>query len=210
MAMQQITARIDVPQFHRVYVFVDYWNFQLSLGHRFNIDWERLGPWLAEKACETASIPAGRYSYEGMVVYTSHNPRGNMEHHQWATTWLARLPGVNVKSLEREIRRPPRCSACRFEIAVCPQCGQSMAGTQEKGVDTLIATDMIRLAWEGAYDIAVLATSDRDLVPCVEYLWQKAKKVIQAGFPPAGVAIATACWASFNVAALRGEIQRAG
>lgn len=40
-----------------------------------------------------------------------------------------------------------------------------MVGTVEKGVDTFIATDMIRLAWENAYEIAVLASSDSDLVP---------------------------------------------
>ena len=83
-----------------------------------------------------------------------------------------------------------------------------MSATEEKGVDTLIATDMIRLAWEGAYDIAVLATSDSDLVPAVEFLGLKARKVIQAGFPPLGVALATACWASFAVGPTRSEIER--
>lgn len=83
-----------------------------------------------------------------------------------------------------------------------------MSATEEKGVDTLIATDMIRLAWESAYDVAVLATSDSDLVPAVEFLNLKGRKVIQAGFPPLGVALATACWASFDVARYYQEIQR--
>jgi len=34
--------------------------------------------------------------------------------------------------------------------------------TEEKGVDVAIATDMIKLAWEDAYDWAVLVSSDRD------------------------------------------------
>ena len=83
-----------------------------------------------------------------------------------------------------------------------------MVGTIEKGVDTYIATDMIRLAWENAYDLAVLATSDSDLVPAVEFLNLKARKVVQAGFPPSGVDLATACWASFDVYPSRGEINR--
>jgi uncharacterized LabA/DUF88 family protein len=83
-----------------------------------------------------------------------------------------------------------------------------MKATIEKGVDTLIATDMIRLAWEEAYDLAVLATSDADLVPAVDFLRLKARKVIQAGFPPIGSELATACWASFDVFPHRKEITR--
>ena len=81
----------------------------------------------------------------------------------------------------------------------CPHCKKAIKATQEKGVDTLIATDMIRLAWENAYDVAVLATSDRDLVPAVEFLNLKGRKVIHAGFPPLGADLAAASWASFDV-----------
>ena len=87
-------------------------------------------------------------------------------------------------------------------------CSQEIKGSVEKGVDTLIATDMIRLAWEEAYDIAVLATLDADLIPAVEFLDLKARKVIQAGFPPKGIALSTACWASFDVARDCHEIRR--
>ncbi|WP_419936862.1 NYN domain-containing protein [Candidatus Palauibacter sp.] len=39
-----------------------------------------------------------------------------------------------------------------------------MRGTEEKGVDVRMATDMISLAWVDNYDIAVLVSSDRDFV----------------------------------------------
>lgn len=90
----------------------------------------------------------------------------------------------------------------------CPLCQQKIVATVEKGVDALLATDMIRLAWENAYDLAVLASSDSDLVPAVEFLNLKGRKVIQAGFPPIGVDLATACWASFDVFRDREEIRR--
>lgn len=67
---------------------------------------------------------------------------------------------------------------------------------------------MIRLAWEDAYDVAVLATSDSDLIPAVEFLNLKGLKVVQAGFPPRGINLATACWASFDVAPQQREIER--
>lgn len=40
-----------------------------------------------------------------------------------------------------------------------------MRGTQEKGVDVRIATDMITLAGADDYDVAVLVSSDADFVP---------------------------------------------
>lgn len=205
----------------RVRVFVDYWNLQLTINelearsrsttdYRFPVDWKNLGPALARRACEIVSAPT--LSFDGVIIYASFNPRTaeGRGFHRWATTWLDRQPGVTVVCLERKPRALPRCPTCHREIEYCahPSCGARIVGTVEKGVDTLIVTDMIRLAWENAYDLAVLASSDSDLVPAVKFLSQKARKVVQAGFPPRGVDLATACWASFDVWAMRNEIQR--
>jgi len=69
----------------------------------------------------------------------------------------------------------------------------------EKGVDTAIVTDMVALAWQGAYDIAVLASSDSDFIPAVELLDQRGLKVVQAGFPPVGDELRRACWGQIDV-----------
>lgn len=200
----------------RILVFVDYWNFQLSLNtrvdDRFKVDWKGLGPILATKAAAILSVPAGHYSFEGCHIYTSYDP-GNPEgakFKNWATTWLDRQPGVQVYCRERKPRAAPKCPACYKPILECPHsgCGKRIVSTIEKGVDTLIATDMIRLAWEQAYDVAVLATSDSDLLPAVEFLTLKGLKVIQAGFPPVGIDLATSCWASIDMYKARKEIER--
>lgn len=199
--------RITVAQTPRIRVFVDYWNFQLGLnfregegsGHKeqFPIDWHTFPNWAAERAAEVAGAPT--YSFEGCIIYTSFDPHGDPAYRNWATTWLDRQPGVQVDIKERQAKDAPVCANCHQEIRTCPHCHQAVGGTTEKGVDTAIATDLIRLAWEDAYDIAVLVTSDKDLVPAVTFLDQKGRKVIQAGFPPAGGQLATACWASFDV-----------
>jgi len=207
----------------RTRVFVDYWNFQLTLNElegkhtgaddvRYSIDWKKLGPWLAEKACEVVGLKPENHSFEGVIVYASYNPataegRG---FNKWITTWLDRQPGVDVKCLERKSKALPKCPSCYKVIEYCPhkECGKKIIATVEKGVDTLIATDMIRLAWEEAYDVAVLASLDSDLKPAVEFLNLKGRKVVQAGFPPGGVDLATACWASFDVFPNRKEIER--
>ncbi|MDR2974668.1 MAG: NYN domain-containing protein [Propionibacteriaceae bacterium] len=44
----------------------------------------------------------------------------------------------------------------------------------EKGIDVAIAVDMIRLGMSGYMDTAILFSSDNDLMPAVEVLWQMA------------------------------------
>jgi len=211
----------EIKNITRVRVFIDYWNFQLSLNeleaieksvldYQFKIDWKKLGSFLAEKACETVGI--GTFSFDGVIIYTSFNPRTveGRGFHKWATTWLDRQSGVSVRCLERQPKYPPKCPSCHRVIEYCPQedCKKKIIATVEKGVDTLIATDMIRLAWEDGYDFAVLASSDSDLVPAVEFLNQKARRIVQAGFPPKGTNLATACWASFDVWTYKNKISR--
>lgn len=209
------------PASTRVRVFIDYWNLQLSMNSReaaakgvadsrFQFQWAAIGPWLARKAC--AAIGVATHSFDGVIIYTSFDP-GTPEgtkFKNWATTWLDRQPGVTVQCRERKRRALPKCPICHRDIEFCPHndCKKKIVSTVEKGVDTLIATDMIRLAWEGAYDIAVIASSDSDLVPAVEFLNLKGRKVVQAGFPPSGIDLATACWASFDVFKDRAEIER--
>lgn len=215
-------ADANPPVIPRVRVFVDYWNFQLLLNeaeaaalqvpqYRFEIDWRGLGACLAAEACKMVSVQS--YSFDGMIIYTSYNPQTaeGRKFRNWATTWLDRQPGITVECFERKPKHPPKCPSCYQVIEYCPRpaCGKRIVATVEKGVDTLIATDMIRLAWEDGYDIAVLASSDSDLIPAVKFLDQKARKVIQAGFPPHGVDLATTCWASFDVFAVRNNIRRA-
>lgn len=198
----------------RVRVFIDYWNVQLTLNEKegnpkVKIDWKSIGTILAHEAAKLANVDTN-YSYDGVVIYGSYNPQttGGRIHKKWITNFLDRQPGVQVQCLERKTKNPPKCPVCHKAIEKCPFCDEKMIGTIEKGVDTFIVTDMIRLAWEDAYDIAVLASSDGDLVPAVEFIISKGLKVIQAGFPPSGVNLATSCWASFDMFPLRANYIR--
>lgn len=207
----------------RIRVFIDYWNLQLTLNEkeaksagadsndvRFKVDWRRLPQWLANKAAETAGIP--KFTFEGAIIYASYNPKTDEGRgfNKWATSWLNRQPGIQVQCRTRQPRTATRCTTCHAPILKCPrpECGAVIIGTVEKGVDTAIATDMIRLAWEDAYEVGVLASSDADLVPAVKFLDLKGRKLIQAGFPPTGVELATACWASFDLFPDRDEFRR--
>ena len=78
-----------------------------------------------------------------------------------------------------------------------------MRGTEEKGVDTRIVTDMISLAWVGNYDVAVLVSSDRDFIPVVEFLQTRGIKVVHGAFPPQAHALTGRCWGHIVIPDLR-------
>lgn len=83
-----------------------------------------------------------------------------------------------------------------------------MLGFGEKGVDTRIATDMIKFAWEDAYDIALLVSADRDFEPVVDFLKAKGKTIIHGAFPPNGMVLSNVCWGKIDLAASRNSFAR--
>jgi uncharacterized LabA/DUF88 family protein len=190
----------------RVRAFVDFWNFQLSLKRwrdDISLDWKRFGPWLVQAAGSLALSVGqhGRIRYDGLHLYMSYNPHAPQDSKMraWATNVLDRFPGVQVVIKERKPKDPPKCPQCHAAVTICPLCQGSMKGTVEKGIDTAIVTDMIKLAWEDSYDIAVLVSGDRDFIPAVELLAAKGRKVVHAGFSPEGMDLARKCWASLDL-----------
>ncbi len=203
----------------RIRLFVDFWNLQLTLNEkevkassqedvRFAIDWLAFPAVVCREAAKCLGVET--FSYEGTVIYASYNPLGSDggKFRNWLATWLDRQPGIQVEMRERQPRSTVLCPSCHEGITTCPHCGETMRATIEKGIDTAIVTDMIRLAWEDAHDVSVLVSSDRDLVPVVKFLDLKGRKTIQAGFPPWGVDLATSCWASFDLFPLREQYRR--
>lgn len=54
--------------------------------------------------------------------------------------------------------------------------------TREKGTDVKIATDIIVGAVDNLYDTAIVVSSDTDLVPALQYIKHKNKKIEYVGF----------------------------
>ena len=197
----------------RVRIFVDFWNFSLAvrgLDPTLLIDWRKLGPVLAAEAGALVD-PARPALYEGLHVYGSFDPgkSGDAKLRNWFTNTLDKMPGVNVVALARQRKRGyPRCPHCQTETMACHACGGDMRGTEEKGVDTRIVTDMISLAWSDSYDVAVLVSADRDFVPVAEFLQAKGIKIIHGAFPPAGSILSQKCWANIAIPTLVPRIKR--
>ena len=197
----------------RLKVFVDFWNFQLSvnsLAKRFPIDWKQMGRAVAN---ESSSIvdPGAAFTYQDMNVYGSYDPSSvkDISLHRWAVNILDKFPGVQVTMIPRQRKRSgPVCPSCYDAISKCPSCQADMRGTEEKGVDTRIATDMIKLAWVENYDVAVLLSSDRDFVPVVEFLDTRGIKTIHGAFPPKGAELTKACWGHISIPKIMNLLER--
>jgi len=195
----------------RTRIFIDFWNFQLSLNSNcaddYRLDWKALSPWLiaqAEAAVGTA------LTFEGTHIYVSTDPASKAEAklRDFALNVLDRFPGVGVTHIERKPRNPPICPSCHKPITACPHCAAPMNRTIEKGVDTAIVTDIFKLVWENALDVIIIASSDRDYIPAVQMLSAKGFRVINAHFPPRGMHLARTCWASIDIKTGLGILQR--
>lgn len=95
---------------------------------------------------------------------------------------------------ERKPQNAIRYPSCRKSIIQCPHCTKSIQRTIEKGVDTALATDLIRIGIDGHYDRAVLVAADADHVPAVEFLGGRMKQVTHAWFKGHAHELRNACW----------------
>jgi hypothetical protein len=188
----------------RVRIFIDYWNFAIDWQHRAGgqkIDWTKV-PSVFVEAANTllARAALGPLTLEETRVYASFEPGRDGRFRDWLHGFLDRQPGVRVFASERHWKqRPVRCRDCGAEHSVCPACGKLLGRAGEKTVDARIVTDLMNLAWEGAYDVALLVTSDKDFKPAVEALQDRNLKVVNARWRGLGYDLSNVCWASFEI-----------
>lgn len=188
----------------RVRIFLDFWNFQLTWNERTSkarCDWPRLAPLLNDSCAVLLGPRSTDLDLLETRIYASVSEREGEDQRlkRWLDEYLNRLPGYNVQVRVREKRRlHVRCRNCGLEPVIC-QCGATLTKSIEKGVDTAIVTDMLGLAWEGAYDIAILVSSDGDFVPAVEHIQRKGLRIVNACWSGQGHNLAKNCWASLSL-----------
>jgi uncharacterized LabA/DUF88 family protein len=176
----------------RVQIFIDFWNLQLGwndlLGSNpiVRIPWKDLLPQtLVAEAAKGAPS-----EYAGTNVYASIDPQSEKD--KGLKNFLRVMdgfPGYSVSVAERKPRKPHSCSneGCRLPIPDCPHCKMPLRRTVEKGVDASLITDLLSMAFDDNFDVAVLVTEDADFAPAVKYIQKKTgKKVIQAYFKRKG------------------------
>lgn len=209
--MQSHVCSTDMHTVRLMY-FIDFWNYELTMKDfepTFLTDWFQM-PSAIKKAC--ASIIDMPVQYERCFIFGSYDPNsnGDIKLRLWANKVLAKIPGVTVSFVPRQQRtRGPLCSGIEHhEILQCPFCGASMLGTQEKGVDTQIVTEMFDMAFSGRCDAIVLVSADKDFVPAIEKLANNNIKIIHAYFPNHGNELSARSWGSFNLFDIRDQFRR--
>lgn len=198
----------------RVRLFIDFWNFTLRWRERAagaQVDWKKV-PLGFRDAAGTALKDAGLGDLDLVEtrVYASYEPvqESGRKLRGFLHNFLDRQPGVRVFTTERHWReRPIHCRTCDTETAHC-KCGAAFGRAAEKTVDARIVTDLMSLAWEGSYDVALLVTSDADFIPAVETLQAKNFRIVNATWKGHGHELATKAWASFNIDPLMPTLKR--
>jgi hypothetical protein len=187
----------------RVRIFVDFWNLQIQWNElhaklgakdRVPIPWKDLPQILCTEVSKGQPI-----KFTGVAVYASINPispkdkgLNNFLHHV-----LSSFTGYSVIVKERKPRKTIKCQeeTCKTPITHCPACKVPLKGTSEKGIDAAIITDLLSLAFDDNYDIAILISGDADYAPAVEYIQKKTdKQIVQAFFKAHGDELRNKCW----------------
>lgn len=195
----------------RIRIFVDFWNFSLTLKNidgMFRPDWTKIPILLTQGAQNLLGVPC---VYEAMHVYGSYDgtKSSDAKLKNWFSNTLDRMPGVHTVMLERQRKRSfPKCPDCHVEVQKCTSCGHDMRGTEEKGIDAHIVTDLVSLAWSGGYDVGILVSADKDFVPAANLLQSRGIKIIHGAFPPNGSHMTKQCWGSIDIGKLMPQFKR--
>ena len=153
----------------RVAVFIDGSNLYHSLDEncrRFDVDFAAF----ATKLCNGRSL--FRIYYYNVLRDPDRNPQAYQDQQKFLTA-LYNTPYLEVRLGGSKIRG---------DVAV------------EKGVDIMLATDLLQLAWNDIYDTAVLVSGDGDFAYAVQAVKNLGKHVEVAAFP------ANLAWELANVA----------
>ena len=196
-----------------VRLFIDFWNFQLNWNQRFGkvqCDWTKLPKvLLAEAQRFLSDSDLGTASIHETRVYASYESGRHARLKGWASSFLDKQPGFKVIIRERHWRQKGyHCRECDTQHDFCPSCAKPLGQASEKMIDSMIVTDMLSLAWDGAYDIGILLTSDADMVPAVECIQRRNLKIINATWKGHGHQLATAAWASFQLDKVIDQLKR--
>lgn len=140
----------------RAVVFVDYQNmyrgareafgYDAHPGHFGNFRPISFGRVLTrEEGCVLVQVRV----YTGIPV-PQRDRKGNAIMQRRIASWVSDSPD-KVEVFPRPLRYPP-------------------SQGREKGVDVELAIDIVRLALDDVYDIAIVASADTDLVPALEFV----------------------------------------
>ncbi len=189
------------------HVFIDYWNIYLSVreaarkkGRAAELDWARFPARLVQQAAAELNLVSLRH--DRTHIFTSYNPdrASGRQEREWFNKVLRHKPHTRLRLFKRvREREAPSCPHCGAPVFDCPNCNGDFRGYQEKGVDVALAVTLAEAAWNQRFDVAVLVSSDRDLIPAIESAKRHGCQVVYASVPPGSYQVRRACTASIEI-----------
>lgn len=154
------------PDILRVMVFVDGQNFFKDCESVFGRG--ETYPHLSGKEICHARFGQNRV-LERVRFYTGiHDPRRNPQMHAYMSRRLHMMDKTGVWTFSRPLKYSKQWVKNRYED---PEFIEIWRG-REKGVDVKLALDLLLLAAEDAYDVAVIVSTDTDLDEAVKELYR--------------------------------------
>ena len=174
----------------RVCLFFDGKNHMKDLRRAAQDRWlnhQALAKWTVEQVGGTRLSAA--YYYTGVP-----NPNDDaQERHALSDLLdeLERRPGFFVRRFNR-----------RSTSRECPHCNSNISYTEEKQVDTSLVADMVMLAANDAYDVAVVFSGDLDIAPGLNAVHALGKQAWIATFGDGGLSrsLSRSAWAHLDLA----------
>lgn len=188
---------------NRVSIYLDFWNFTLNLrdyDDSVRPNWFEIAHVFINEAQAVVSSD-DKLTLQDFNIFGSYTKtKPDAKLYNWATTFLPKVNGAKVNFYERKKKKSgPKCPSCHSYVNNCPRCNESMIGTEEKCIDTLIATTMLQDAWLRKFDIAIIVSADRDFIPAMDFLRDNGLKTIHAQFGSNGAELTKSCWGRFNI-----------
>ena len=143
----------------RVAIFIDGSNLYHSLEEncgRYDLDFSAF----PTKLCK--GRPLFRTYYYNVLRDQERNPQGYQDQQKFLTA-LYNMPYLEVRL---------GTSKMRGDVAV------------EKGIDIMLATDLLRFAWDNLYDVGILVSGDGDFAYALKAVKDLGKHIEVAAFMP--------------------------
>lgn len=191
-------------------IFVDYWNFSLALRseareHRLGeprVDWDLFPERLVQQAASALVLDNDNMWRKQTSIFTSYDPERDSEvgHSKWVNEYLRKRRRTKVSNRRRfPVQSPPVCPECHRFVPDCPWCGADLRGFEEKGVDTGLSVALATASRSNELDIAILISSDTDMIPVIHSVQKDGHRVVHAQFPPGGKRVSRKCDARINI-----------
>jgi len=148
----------------RVALFIDGKSFHAgwrSVTGAQKIDFNLLSRWLVNEA--NADILFGAFYYTSVDSSVDDDAARSL---QGFLSMLDNVPGFFVKKV-----------GTKYTRNTCLSCGIDNPHTSDKALDTTITADMVRLAANDSFDIAILSSGNGNLAPATKALREMGKIV---------------------------------